>query len=394
MQTFHTTPSPATGPFQTGRVAIVALGHLIHDSFASFLAPLMPLIIEKLGISLTQAGSLASFLQFPSLINPFLGLALDRRSLRWPVILAPTITATAMSLMGMAPNYAVLAIFLLAAGVSSATWHVPAPVLITRAAGRWVGRGMSFFMVGGELACTVGPLLAVAAVHWWGLGGIYRLIPLGVAASAMLYWRTRDMDIGPPSSGNGSLSETWQELRRVLLPIAGFMVVRGFMAVCLSVYLPTLLAAEGATLWKAGGALSLLQLAGATGALVGGTISDHVGSRRVLTSVMVIAPVFMLLFLQVRGWAIFPMLIVLGFILFSTNPVLMALVQEHGRDHPATANGLYMAVGFVSRSLIIIAVGAAGDQWGLRTTFHWSAWLSFLSLPFVLLLPKQLDADT
>ncbi len=56
--------------FQTGRVLTVAGGHLIHDIFTSFLPPLLPLIIQKLGLSLTLAGSLAAFQQFPGLINP------------------------------------------------------------------------------------------------------------------------------------------------------------------------------------------------------------------------------------------------------------------------------------------------------------------------------------
>ena len=89
---------PAADSFQTGRVLTVAGGHLIHDTFTSFLPPLLPLIIQKLGLSLTLAGSLAAFQQFPGLINPLLGLLADRGSLRWLAILAPTLTAAAMSL--------------------------------------------------------------------------------------------------------------------------------------------------------------------------------------------------------------------------------------------------------------------------------------------------------
>lgn len=383
------TSSPLTGPFQPGPVLTVAAGHLVHDTFTSFVAPLLPLIIEKLDLSLILAGSLAAFLQLPSLFNPLLGLLADRGSLRWLAILAPTATATAMSLIGLAPTYTALAVLLLTAGLSTAAWHVPAPVMVAHAAGQRIGQGMSFFMLGGELARMLGPLLAVGAVSWWGLEGTYRLIPLGVAASAMLYWRTRDIEARPIQRTDGAWIETWRELRPVLLPIMGIIFARGFMVVSMTTYLPTLLAAEGASLWQAGGALSILELAGAVGALTSGTISDRWGRRRVLAFVMLTAPALMLLFLGLRGWTIFPTLIVLGFITLSTNPVLMALVQEHGRGHPATANGLYMAIGFVGRSLIIIVVGAAADRWGLRVAFQWSAMLGFLGLPFVWLLPKH-----
>ena len=384
------TSAPITGTFQTGQVLTIAGGHLIHDIFTSFLAPLLPLIIQKLSLSLTLAGALAAFQQLPSLINPFLGLLADRGSLRWFVILTPAVTATVMSLIGVAPGYTVLVILLLVAGVSTAVWHTPTPAMVARVSGRQVGQGMSFFMLGGALAYTVGPLLAVAAVSWWGLEGIWRLIPLGVAASAVLYWRTRGIsDARPATHANGSWTESWRELRQVMLPIAGIVVAQGFMTVALSTFLPTFLSSEGASLWQAGSALSVVEVAGAVGALTTGTISDRLGRRRVLAFVLLVSPVLMLLFLAVRGWAIYPALLAVGLTTLSTNPVMMALVQEYSRHHPATANGLYMATTFATKSLIIVGVGAMADYWGLRATFQWCALLGFAGVAFVFLLPKR-----
>ena len=388
------TSAPITGTFQTGQVLTIAGGHLIHDIFTSFLAPLLPLIIQKLSLSLTLAGALAAFQQLPSLINPFLGLLADRGSLRWFVILTPAVTATVMSLIGVAPGYTVLVILLLVAGVSTAVWHTPTPAMVARVSGRQVGQGMSFFMLGGALAYTVGPLLAVAAVSWWGLEGIWRLIPLGVAASAALYWRTRGIsDARPATHANGSWTESWRELRQVMLPIAGIVVAQGFMTVALSTFLPTFLSSEGASLWQAGSALSVVEVAGAVGALITGTISDRLGRRRVLAFVLLVSPVLMLLFLAVRGWAIYPALLAVGLTTLSTNPVMMALVQEYSRHHPATANGLYMATTFATKSLIIVGVGAMADYWGLRATFQWCALLGFAGVAFVFLLPKRVASS-
>lgn len=75
-----------------------------------------------------------------------------------------------------------LVILLLVTGISTAFWHVPMPVVIARVSGRRVGQGMSFFMLGGELARSVGPVIAVGAVSLWGLEGMWRLIPVGLAA--------------------------------------------------------------------------------------------------------------------------------------------------------------------------------------------------------------------
>jgi len=384
------TSEPVTDTFQTGQVLTITGGHLVHDIFTSFLAPLLPLIIQKFNLSLTLAGTLAAFQQLPSLINPFLGMLADRGSLRWFVILTPTVTATAMSFIGVAPGYTVLTILLLVAGLSTAIWHTPTPAMVARVSGRQMGLGMSLFMLGGTLAYTIGPLLVVAAVSWWGLDGIWRLIPLGVVASVMLYWRTRGIvDARSVRRANGSWAESWRELERVLLPLAGIIVAQGFMVAALSTFLPTFLSSEGASLLQAGGALSIIKMAGVAGSLTSGTVSDRLGRRRVLTLVLWASPVLMLLFLAVPRWATVPMLLVVGFTVFSANPVMMALVQEYGRDHPATANGLYMALVFAGQSLTIILVGAIADRWGLRMTFYGCALLGFAGLPFVRLLPKK-----
>ena len=45
--------------FQTGKILALSIAHFIHDVYSSFLAPLLPLLIEKLSMSLTRAGFLS-----------------------------------------------------------------------------------------------------------------------------------------------------------------------------------------------------------------------------------------------------------------------------------------------------------------------------------------------
>ncbi|HKK90624.1 MAG TPA: MFS transporter, partial [Desulfobacteraceae bacterium] len=80
-------------PFHTSNVLLLSFSHFIHDIYTSFLAPLLPLIIENLSLSLGQAGLLSAVHQLPSLFNPVIGVFADRKGLvRWLVILAPTMT--------------------------------------------------------------------------------------------------------------------------------------------------------------------------------------------------------------------------------------------------------------------------------------------------------------
>jgi FSR family fosmidomycin resistance protein-like MFS transporter len=168
--------SPVEETFQTGEVLSIAGGHLINDTYTAFLPTLLPLLIDKMSLSLVLAGSLTSIAQIPALLDPFIGYLADRLSLRYFVIFAPAVTATVYSSLGFAPSYLVLAVMLFVGGISTAAFHAPAPAMISRISGRQLGKGMSFFMAAGELGRTIGPLLFVWAVSTWTLDGYWRVM--------------------------------------------------------------------------------------------------------------------------------------------------------------------------------------------------------------------------
>ena len=378
--------------FQTDRVVTISAGHAVHDTYTAFLPPLLPAFIESMSLSKAEAGLLSVFLQAPSLLQPFIGYVADRVSLRFVVILTPAVTATAMSLLGIAPSYAVLAMLLMVVGLSSATLHSVAPVIAGRLSGTRLGRGMGFWMVGGELGRTLGPLIIAAYFIFWpdDLSHTPWLMIGGWLTSLLLFVRLRDVGGRPSRSG---LGVPWRQVLRImaplLVPLAGIILVRSFMSAALTTYLPTFLAEEGAELWLAGISLAVLEAAGVAGALLGGSMSDRFGRRVVMFVSLLATPLLMLLFLAVSGWLRFPLLLAMGLTALSVTPVIMALVQESCPENRALANGTYMALSFVLRSGVVVIVGVMGDAWGMRLSFMVCAFITFLGLPFLLLLPKR-----
>jgi FSR family fosmidomycin resistance protein-like MFS transporter len=387
VQNITTQRSSTNDEFQTDQVLTISGGHFVHDVYSAFLAPLLPLIIEKMSLTLTLAGSLTAFMQFPSITMPLIGHYADKYNLRYLVIVAPALTATAMSAIGLAPNYAVLTLLLLLSGIGAAILHAPAPAMVAQVSGQRLGKGMSWFMGGGELARTLGPLVAVWAASSWALDGMFRIVVIGWGASAVLFWRLHDVPINAHTQG--SLQSILPKIRTLFLPLFIIIFFRMFMVVCMTIYLPTFMTLRGSTLWLAGGSLSVLELAGVAGALSGGTLSDRLGRKSVLLMVTVIAPLLMLTFLNVSGWLIVPVLLAYGFVSIAPGPVFLALVQDHFPGNRAVSNGLYISMSFLLRSLALLLVGVAGDAMGLETAFVGSAYLSLLGLVGILLLPKE-----
>jgi len=167
-------------------ITTISLAHLVQDTYSAFLAPILPLLIEKLGMTLLMSAFLDIVRKLPSLLNPFFGLLAERNDARYFVILAPALTAISMSMLGVANSYAFLLFLLILAGIASTLFHIPSPGMIKLSAGDKLGRGMSYYMVGGEMARTLGPLIITWAVSLWGLERTWRLIPFGILASVKM----------------------------------------------------------------------------------------------------------------------------------------------------------------------------------------------------------------
>jgi len=373
--------------FQAEQVLTIASGHFVHDVYSSFLAPLLPLLIEKMSLTLTLAGSLTAFLQFPAILTPIIGHFDDKYNFRYLVIIAPALTATMMSAIGMAPGFWVLALILTVAGISVAFFHAPAPAMVGQISGQRMGKGMSWFMAGGELARTVGPLVAVWAASAWALEGMFRVVVIGWVTSAILFWRLRDTPVN--ARGQGSLQSILPKLRTLYLPLLIVSFFRMFMVVCMTTYLPTYMKLNGSTFFLAGASLSILEFAGVVGALSGGTISDRMGRKPVLTVITIVAPLLMIAFLNASGWLLVPVLLFYGFVSISPGPVFLALIQDHFPENRAVSNGLYISMNFLLRSLALLLVGMAGDAYGLQATFMGSALLSLFGLIGIVLLPVE-----
>jgi FSR family fosmidomycin resistance protein-like MFS transporter len=376
--------------FQTGHVVTISLAHAMNDTYTSFLAPLLPALITKLALTKTEAGLLALMQSSPSLLQPVIGHAADRVNVRYLVILGPAIAATMMSLLGLAPYYAVLALLVIVTGLSSASLHAVAPPMAGRVSGTRLGRGMGLWVVGGYMGLALGPIIVVSAVNFLTLEGTPWLMIGGWIGSAILYLRLRDV---PGPSISQSQADSWREalkaLRPILAPVGGIIATRALLMSAIITFLPTFLTERGAALWLAGVALSTVHVSSALGALFAGSSSDRLGRRLVTFISMLSAPLLMFGFLGISGLVQLPILIMLGLAAPATQVVLMALVQESCPENRALANGILLSLTFLSESVGALVLGTLGDLFGLGLAFAAGALVMLLGLPLVLVLPRE-----
>ncbi len=381
--------------FDRRSVLLLSGAHMAHDVYPAFLGVLLPLLIDELNISLAVAGILASTIRWTTSLQPFFGHWADRSDTRYWVILTPALTASSMSLLGIAPNTAAVVALLLLAGLSHAAFHPAGGALATRASGTEWGRGTSYFMTGGEIGRVIGPLLIAGVVGAWGLRASPAAVIPGLLASLVL-WRRFGSQTAlalkpkPPAR----IMTALRSGRTNLLLLSGAVVFRSFANVAIVIYYPTYATREGATLFVAAAALAIYELGAVAGTLTGGILSDRHGRTRIMLFGLLAAlpPMFgaVLLGPTVLGLAL---LLVAGFLWLSATGVELALMQQLLPENRSTAVGLTYFARAAGAIVATIAIGFVGDQWGLRAALLGAIGVGALAIAFMAVLPEP-DAVT
>src|SRR6187402_997610 len=151
-------------------VLLMASAHFMVDGYGNIYAPLLPLLIPKLHLSLAAAGTLTMLYQMAaSVAQVGFGHIADRWRPRLLVMTGPVIAVSILSLVGVAPTVPVLAAVLIAGGLGAAAFHPPAAALAHHLGGNHRGLAMSVHITGGTLGFSLGPLLFAPAAQHLGL---------------------------------------------------------------------------------------------------------------------------------------------------------------------------------------------------------------------------------
>jgi len=117
-------PDGSRGPFGLHRtVLLLAATHFIVDGYGNILAPLLPLLITNLGLSLFAAGTLQMCFQLANSVSQLaFGHIADRWRPRVLLLAGPILCVIVLPLIGLAPNPVILALVLILGGLGGAAF--------------------------------------------------------------------------------------------------------------------------------------------------------------------------------------------------------------------------------------------------------------------------------
>ncbi|MEZ4424006.1 MAG: MFS transporter [Gemmatimonadota bacterium] len=346
----------------------IALAHGVTDAYVGFLAPLLPDLMDKHGLSIARAASLAMLLSLAtSFPQPFLGYLADRVGRKPFVLLGPALSAVFLSLIGLAPSYPLLVALLLVGGLGAAAFHPPGASLATRVAdGRGSGVRLSIFSFGGAAGYAVGPFLAVTTVAAFGLGGLWLAMIPGLVLCLALW----PLVPGGAADGRAPRPPMPLEVIRTLKGPLGLL----FGISALSAFVQrTFLTLEPIIVDQAGGsqnaralALTLYLGAQALGTLTSGVLTDRMDRGRLMVILTLLgAPAhFLALTLPPGSPGGVVAILAAGFLNMALLPPIVVMAQELLPTGAAVGAGIVMGLAWSVASVALMVPGWLGDLYG------------------------------
>ena len=368
-------------------VLLLAGTHFIVDGYSNVYAPLLPLLIPHLNLSLAAAGTLQMCFQMANSVAQLgFGHIADHWRPRVLVIAGPLVAVSILALIGLASSPWLLGVILVAGGLGAAAFHPPAAALVHRLGGDRTGFAMSFHITGGSLGFSLGPLVVAPFAERYGLHWTPLLMLPALAVLAMLLPRVPPIEQPGKRGESAGLRALWP-YRKPLTLLYLIVVIRTLAALSFATFMPVMLTRRGMSVTEAGTAIAAYLFASSVGGFLGGPLADRWGPRNVIMWSLVLAVPFLALAPMQTGWTFVAVVSLGGFLLQSTLPVNVTFGQMIAPISAATVSSLMMGFAWGTGGLSIPFVGMLADRIGIERALVAMAFMPLVAAMFAAPLP-------
>jgi len=334
----------APASFTLRRIAVSAFGpSLLFGLGEGAILPVIPLTARDLGASVPTAALIVTLIGAGSLVSNIpASLITMHRGERWAIVAAAVWCALAMALCAWTNHLGVFAIGSFMIGMSQAVFSLARQSYLTEAV-PVAYRARALSTLGGmmRIGMFIGPFIAAAAIHAYGLGGAYGVGIAALAVAAIVAARIPDLETDAGEEGDTAAAQraaaaaptllsTLRDHRHIFVTLGiGVMLVSAVRATRQAV-IP--LWADHLALEPSVASL-IYGLAGGIDMLVfypAGKVMDQKGRRWVAVPSMVIMGTALLLTPLTHGaWTLLLAAMAIGF----GNGIGSGMVMTIGADH-------------------------------------------------------------
>ena len=369
----------------------LSLVHFSGDFYSSFINPLFPVFMDKIGLSLTQVGLLAGisrFLMF--IVQPMSGYWADRHPSRSFILIGLLMPILFIPLVGVTSGFNGLLFCIVIGSTGSSLFHPPITGMVPQYAGRNLGLAMSIYNTAGTLAFGVGPIFITWYVVRFGLRTMPATMAIGLLIWIYFYC------VIPKPQGYGmaqygfleTLRQTLGSVWQPILLIWIVMVLRSLVGQSLMTFMPVLWVQKGHTIVSAGVLFSIFTISGTVAGILCGHLSDRMGYKRLLWITHGLMTPFLLVFLLAPGKWIYPATILAGGFTMASLPLGVVMAQKIAPKGRSMVASLMMGLAFGTGGIFSPIIGKLGDIFTIQSVLMVLVCIPVLSLIPIYLIPE------
>ncbi len=189
---------PST-PFSLRRIAVSAFGpSLLFGLGEGAILPVIPLSARNMGGSVSMAALVVTLIGIGSLLSNIpASLITMHRGERWAIVAAAVWCAVAMALCAWTDHLGLFALGAFMIGMSQAVFSLARQSYLTEVVpAEFRARAMSTLGGAMRVGLFIGPFVAAAAIHRWGIAGAYGVGVVALAVAAAVAARMPDLETG------------------------------------------------------------------------------------------------------------------------------------------------------------------------------------------------------
>jgi MFS transporter, FSR family, fosmidomycin resistance protein len=378
-------------------VWLIALGHGITDLAPGALYVALPFFKAKLGLTYAEVSAIVLMQNITSsLSQPFLGYYCDRTPRAWLMPAGCVLCGVAMLASLLASNYYLVLFFTALSGLGNAAFHPEAAKMVHRLSGKSVGKGASLFGIWGSFGAALGSILmAFLLSKNTGASLYFFIIPFFVSGAALAYVA---VSLPPaPAVCNDIMSKLRTSFNWSVFFLLGMVAARATVSSGISTFVPLYYVSHlhGSSLY-ASSLLTVFIAAGACGTMMGGIMSDKVGSKSVMIYSILPLSLLLYVFRFADGLWPFVILAVVSMLLAATFTSSLVLIQKMMPDNVGMASGLNLGFSVGLGTMGVLALGKVADLWSISMIFDILAFLPIIAFILTLFIhePQRKEALT
>jgi FSR family fosmidomycin resistance protein-like MFS transporter len=373
---------------QVSRTVLPVLGaasfcHLLNDMIQSLFVAAYPVFKGGFDLSFAQLGLLTLTYQVTaSLLQPFIGHFTDRRPQPYSLPFGMGMSMAGLLVLSSATSFAMLLVGSAMLGVGSSIFHPESSRLARLASGGAHGFAQSLFQVGGNVGSAIGPLLVVAVVLPHGQGSLAWFAFAALAGVVILtllgrWYKRNGHAVRRPRVVH--LAANLPARRQViggLLVLFCLMLSKWFyLASFTSYYVFYLMEKFPLSEGDAQIYLFIFLASVAAGTLIGGSVGDRIGRKKVIWVSILGALPFAMILPYVGLGATVMLSIAIGLILSSAFSAIVVYAQELVPGRIGMISGLFFGLAFGLGGIGAAILGVMADHFGLGLVYQVCAWL-------------------